>query len=119
MAPRPVKPGADAQVEGYEDLWIAYRSPVFSAKQTTILPGRTVTLYDAACYGLICLQGHGTLGAWQVESPALIRFGQLTNDEFFVSESAARSGVRVTNPSDCDPIVLLRHYGPGNPDLAL
>ncbi len=119
MAPKPVNPQADPQVEGYEDLWVAYRSPVFSAKETTILPGRTVTLTDAACYGLIVLQGHGTLGAWQIESPALIHFGQLTNDEFFVSESAARSGVRITNPSDCDPIVLLRHYGPGNPDLAL
>lgn len=119
MAPRPVCPEADVEAEGYQDMWVSYRSPVMSAKETTILPGRTVTLVDSACYGMVMLQGHGTLGAWQVETPALIRFGQLTNDEFFVTESAARAGVRVTNPSDCEPIVMLRHYGPANPDLAL
>ncbi|NLG28280.1 MAG: hypothetical protein GX557_10240 [Chloroflexi bacterium] len=119
MAPRPVRPGADVEAEGYQDMWVSYRSPVVSAKETTILPGRTVTLVDSACYGMVMLQGHGTLGAWHVETPALIRFGQLTNDEFFVTESAARAGVRVTNPSDCEPIVMLRHYGPANPDLAL
>jgi len=47
----------------------------------------------------------------------LIRYGQLTNDEFFVSEAAAREGVVITNPSTCDPIVMLKHFGPGNPDL--
>jgi hypothetical protein len=49
----------------------------------------------------------------------LIRFGQLTNDEFYVSENAARAGVRVTNPSETDPLVILRHFGPANPDLKL
>jgi len=59
------------------------------------------------------------LGAWEVEAPTMIRFGQLTNDEFLVSEEAARAGVRVTNPSHTDPIVMLRHYGPANPELEL
>ena len=45
--------------------------------------------------------------------------GQLTSDEFFVSESAAREGVVIANPSATDPIVMLKHFGPGNPDLTL
>ncbi len=79
--------------------------------------GATVTLRDAAAYGLILLQGHGTLGAWSVESPTMIRFGQLTSESSFVGEGAAQEGVRITNPSETDPLVMLRHYGPGNPDL--
>ncbi|MBC7234227.1 MAG: hypothetical protein H5T69_00175 [Chloroflexi bacterium] len=119
MRPRPVHDLAEMKAEGYIDEWVAYRSPDFSAKQTTILPGCTVTLRDAACYGLILLQGHGTMGVWEIETPALIRFGQLTHDEFFVSEEAARAGVKICNPSFTDPIVMLRHYGPGNPELKL
>ena len=117
MAPQPVDDPAAMAEQGFQDLWVAYRCDDFSAKETTVLPGQTVTLVDEACYGLIVLQGHGQLGAWSVESPALIRFGQLTHDEFFVSEQAAREGVVVTNPSPSDPLVMLRHFGPGNPDL--
>jgi len=119
MRPRPVRPEEEMQEAGVIDRWVAYRSHDFSAKETTILPGRSVTLADPACYGLILLQGHGMLGAWEVEAPTMIRFGQLTNDEFLVSEEAARAGVRVTNPSHTDPIVMLRHYGPANPELEL
>jgi hypothetical protein len=78
-----------------------------------------VTITDAAAYGLIMMQGHGTLGPWQIETPTLIRFGQLTHDEFFVSEAAAQAGVKITNPSQSDPIVMLKHFGPGNPDLVM
>jgi hypothetical protein len=65
------------------------------------------------------MQGHGTMGSWDIETPALIRFGQLTNDEFFVSESAAQEGVTITNRSSCDPLVMLKHFGPANPDLTI
>jgi hypothetical protein len=61
------------------------------------------------------LQGHGTLGAWPIETPTLIRFGQLTHDEYFVSCAAANAGVKITNPSSADPIVMLKHFGP-NPE---
>jgi hypothetical protein len=124
MQPLPVRgvaPDAAEELvaEGCIDEWIAYRSPDFSAKQTTILPGSTVTLRDSACYGLILVQGHGVLGDWAAETPAMIRFGQLTQDEFFVSEAAAQEGLVVCNPSETEPMVMLRHYGPGNPDLVL
>ncbi len=117
MQPKPVKAEAEMAAEGYRENWICYRNTSYSAKELTILPGRTVTIRDSAAYGLIVLQGHGTLGVWEIETPALIRYGQLTQDEFFVSEEAARSGVTIGNPSKADPIVILKHFGPGNPDL--
>jgi len=117
MQPKPVKAEAEMAAEGYRESWICYRNPSYSAKELTILPGRAVTIRDSAAYGLIVLQGHGTLGAWEIETPALIRYGQLTQDEFFVSEDAARAGVKLNNPSNADPIVILKHFGPGNPDL--
>ena len=119
MRPQPVRPLAEMEAEGYRERWICYRSAAFSAKELTVLPGATVTLRDGAAYGLYLLQGHGTLGAWTVETPALIRYGQLTYDEFFVSEQTAREGVTLHNPSLADPLVLLKHFGPGNPDLVL
>ena len=103
--------------EGYIDKWICYRSMAFSAKELTVLPGKAVTVRDSAAYGMIMMQGHGTMGVWDIETPAVIRFGQLTNDEFFVSEAAAREGVRVVNLSSTDPVVMLKHFGPDNPDL--
>jgi hypothetical protein len=119
MAPKPVKPVDETRAEGYIENWICYKSDAFSAKELTVLPGRTVTVKDSAAYGMILVQGHGQMGEWEIDTPALIRYGQLTSDEFFVSEPAAREGVRFTNPSSTDPIVALKHFGPGNPDLAL
>jgi len=119
MAPRPVKPVKEMQAEGYIENWICYKSNTFSAKELTVLPGRTVTIKDGGCYGFITMQGHGTLGVWDIETPSLIRYGQLTHDEYFVSEKAAKEGAKISNPSKTDPIVLLKHFGPGNPDLVI
>jgi hypothetical protein len=119
MRPLPVRPVDEMQADGYIENWVCYKSDAFSAKELTILPGQTVTIKDSACYGMIVMQGHGKFGQWDIETPALIRYGQLTNDEFFVSEKAAMEGVRVTNPSTTDPIVILKHFGPENPDLIL
>jgi len=119
MRPQPVRPVGEMESDGYSESWVCYRSDAFSAKELTVQPGRTVTVTDAAAYGLIMMQGHGTMGAWDIETPTLIRFGQLTHDEYFVSEAAAREGVTITNPSKTDPIVMLKHFGPENPDLPL
>lgn len=106
------------KTEGAVDKWISYRCPKVSAKELTVLPGQTAVVKDAAAYGLIMMQGHGTINGMPLETPALIRYGQLTNDEYFVSEDAARKGVRIVNHSSCDPIVMLKHFGPANPDWA-
>ena len=117
MRPVPMRPMAEMQATGYVANWIAYKSSAFSAAELTVLPGAKVTIQDAAAYGLIMMQGHGTMGVWDIEAPTMIRYGQLTHDEYFVSEGAAQEGVIITNQSKTDPIVMLKHYGPGNPDL--
>ncbi len=119
MAPRPVRPIKEMEAEGYIENWICYKSTTFSAKELTVMPGKTVTIKDSACYGFITMQGHGTIGQWDIETPALIRYGQLSHDEYFVSEQAAKEGVKITNPSGTDPIVMLKHFGPDNPDLVI
>jgi hypothetical protein len=117
MQPIPVRDEAEMAAQGYSEKWVCYRSDAFSAKELTVFPGQTVTITDAAAYGLIMMQGHGKMGVWNIETPAMIRYGQLTNDEFFVTEATAKAGVEITNYSSTDPIVMLKHFGPANPDL--
>ncbi|MDO9551225.1 class I mannose-6-phosphate isomerase [Rhodonellum sp.] len=119
MNPKPVGDLEEMKAKGYIENWVCYRSEAFSAKELTVFPGQTVTITDQAAYGLIVMQGHGKMGVWDIETPALIRYGQLTNDEFFVSEKTAMAGVKIVNPSKTDPIVMLKHFGPNNPDLTL
>ena len=116
MRPVPVEEEQEMLKKGYSDKWICYKSNAVSAKELTVLPGKKVVIHDAAAYGLIMMQGHGTLNGMKLETPALIRYGQLTHDEYFVSESAAQAGVTIINESETDPIVMLKHFGPENPD---
>lgn len=116
MRPLFAKEEAEMREEGYLDRWICYRSKEVSAKELTVLPGRSVLIRDEAAYGLIMMQGHGTVNGMPLETPAMIRYGQVTHDEYFVSETAAREGVRIANASDSDPIVMLKHFGPENPE---
>jgi len=118
VVPKPVMDIGAMKEEGYIEEWVCYKCKEVSAKRLTVLPGKEVTIKDNAAYGFIVLQGHGKCGVWDIETPALIRYGQLTNDEFFVSEQAAKNGVTIHNPSDSDPIVLLKHFAE-NPDLIL
>ncbi|PRY27352.1 hypothetical protein CLV58_13431 [Spirosoma oryzae] len=117
MRPKPVRDEAEMEADGYREVWVCYRSDAFSAKELTVFPGQTVTIKDSAAYGLIMMQGRGKMGVWDIETPTMIRYGQLTNDEFFVSEKAAMDGVQITNHSTTDPIVMLKHFGPNNPDM--
>lgn len=101
----------------YVERWIVFRSSAFSAKELTVKPGRTVSIADSDAYGVIAVQGQGEFGAHPIAAATIIRFGELSNDEFFVSEDAARAGVRVVNHSTTDDMVLLKHFGPGNSEL--
>jgi hypothetical protein len=112
MPPRPVKPVEAMRAEGYEEQEVVYKSRWFSARELTILPGRTAVIRDDGPYGAIVVQGKGRMGPLDVESPALIRFGQTTRDEVFVTAAAARAGVKITNASAADPLVMLKHFGP-------
>src|SRR5579864_9378940 len=114
--PAPVRRMEDMQQEGYIEKWICYGTANYSAKELTVLPGRTATIRDSAAYGLILTQGHGRFGKHEVATPAMIRFGEMTQDELFVTAGAAKEGVRVENTSATDPLVMLKHFGPDNPD---
>jgi hypothetical protein len=107
-----------ASGDAWVEKWVVYLATEFSAKELTVQPGRTITLRDTDAYGCIVVQGSGSMNGRAISSPALIRFGQLTEDEFFVSESAAREGVTITNASGSDPLVILKHFGPENGELA-
>jgi hypothetical protein len=113
-----MKPVVITENEDYTEEWICYKCPEVSAKRLTVQPGKSVTITDAAAYGFILLQGHGTCGDWEIETPTLIRYGELTNDEFFVTEKAAKAGVTITNTSKTEPIVMLKHFAE-NPDLKI
>ena len=103
----------------YEEKWVVYRSPSFSAKELTVKPGKSVTIRDTDAYGAIVVQGHGTIGVHAAAAATVIRFGQLSQDEFFVSSKSANEGVSVTNRSTTDDLVMLKHFGPGNVELDL
>lgn len=113
LFPRPVQPMDEMTAQGFQDMWVVYNSPLFSSKELTVFPRQSVTIHDPGAFSAIVVQGHGRMGQREVESPALIRFGQLTNDEFFVSAEIARKGVVYTNFSDSDPLVILKTFGPG------
>ncbi|MEG0721268.1 MAG: hypothetical protein RR446_05915, partial [Lachnospiraceae bacterium] len=101
----------------YVEKWITYANPYVAAKELTVFPGETVTIKDGAAYGCIFVQGHGRFGVYPCEAPTLLRFGQQSSDEFFVSEDTAKNGVVVTNESKVEPLVVLKHFGPNHPDV--
>ncbi len=112
LQPKPVKEIAEMKDQGYEEKWVVYDSDFFGAKELTVFPGREVRITDSAPYGLITIEGYGTLGALAIEAASMIRFGQATKDELFVSYNAAKEGVIVKNPSRTENLVMLKHFGP-------
>ncbi|MBO5481186.1 MAG: hypothetical protein J6A63_08370 [Clostridia bacterium] len=111
-----MRPVVHHEDKAHKEEWVCYKSKLACAKRLTVYPGQKVTIKDGAAYGMIMLQGHGTFGGHIIETPALIRYGQLTYDEYFVSEKAAKNGIVIENLSKSDPIVMLKHFAE-NPDL--
>jgi hypothetical protein len=106
----------ESATDGYVEKWVTYGTPYYSAKELTVFPRRSVTIKDSAAYGVIVTQGYGTLAKQPVSTPSMIRFGEMTEDEVFVTADVSKTGIRIENPSASDPLVLLKHFGPGNPD---
>jgi len=108
-------PAADTTGEGYLDRWVVYGKvdgqELFSAKELTVQPGVKVTLKDNGAYGLTAVQGAGWIGKLRLQTPAMIRFGEVTEDEVFVTHDAARAGVMFENTGS-EPLVTLRYFGP-------
>jgi hypothetical protein len=114
--PHPVTPFSETESGGFREQWVCYGTRWYSAKELTVLPKRTVTIRDSEAYGVILTQGYGSVNEVRVSTPSMIRFGDMTEDEIFVTAMAARDGVRIENFSATDPLVMLKHFGPGNPD---
>jgi len=107
---RYMEPIAVADCETHREEWVCYRAECAGANRLTVFPGQTVTVRDEAAYGAILLQGCGTFGGRRALTPTLIRYGGLTDDEFFVSFEAARSGVKIENASRTENLVMLKHF---------
>ncbi len=109
-------PVADTRSEGYVDRWIVYGKvdafQYFTAKEVTIDPGCRAVIKDSGAYGLICVQGCGTINGEPLVSPKMIRFHELTEDEYFCTEDGAKAGVTFENTSGTEPLVCLRYFGP-------
>ena len=105
-------PMLEKEGNGWKQEWIAYGNDFVAAKRLTVEPGQEVNIQDQAAYGCLVIQGHGKFGVWDCESPTLIRYGQLTRDEFYVSNKKAKEGVLIKNLSPVEPLVILKHFGP-------
>jgi hypothetical protein len=115
-------PVGDTAEEGFVDRWIVYgkiRSDGakqgeqrFSAKELTVDPETKCNIKDNGAYGLICVQGSGKINGQPLNSPKLIRFSELTEDEYFCTEEGAKNGVSFENTSETEPLVCLRYFGP-------
>ena len=109
-------PVADTRSEGYVDRWIVYGKvageQLFTAKELTVEPGAKCVIKDGGAYGLITVQGKGRMNNLNLDCPKLIRFHQLTEDEVFCTEDAAKAGVTFENTSSVEHLVVLRYFGP-------
>ncbi|MHB1454387.1 MAG: hypothetical protein ACYCYM_10605 [Saccharofermentanales bacterium] len=108
---------SQASNEQFTEKIIVYGNRYIGAKELTVQPGQSVLVKDQAAYGCILTQGHGKMGVFDVEAACMLRYGQLSADEYFVSEDAAKRGILFTNSSRYEPLVLLKHFGPNNPEI--
>ncbi|HBY98785.1 MAG: hypothetical protein M5U01_22645 [Ardenticatenaceae bacterium] len=106
----------DTEREGFQDRWVIYGKvlgeDIFSARELVIRPGARVTVRDNGASCLMVIQGRGKLGPYDVEAATYVRYGDLTWDEYFISEQTARNGFTLEN-TGLEPLVTLRYFGPG------
>ncbi len=103
------------QGQGWVDKWIVYGrvdgAQLFSARELTVEPGAKCTIKDPGASGWITVQGKGRMGRLNLQTPAMINFGETTEDEVFISHEAANRGVEIENTGS-EPLVGLRYFGP-------
>ena len=57
--------------QAYTEEWICYKSDLVVPRlKHTVKPGEAALIKDEAAYGMILLQGRGSMGAWEIETPA-------------------------------------------------
>jgi hypothetical protein len=107
---------ADSAQQGYLDKWVIYGRPhgqdLFSARELTVKPGAKVTIKDPGASGIIAVQGRGKIGVHPIEVATYVRYGEMTYDEYFITDDAAKNGYVVENQGR-DDLVILRYFGPG------
>lgn len=102
---------------GVVEKWVAYANEWVAAKEITVAPGTSVVIKDAACYTALVVQGHGTFGSFECAAPELLRFEDISGDEFFVSEKTAINGVEITNTGSFEPLVILQNFANNNAEV--
>ncbi len=111
-----LEPVTASRGEGFHDRWIVYGKvddfQYFTAKELTVLPGGKATITDNGAYSAIVVQGEGQANKLRLNCPKLLRFNELSEDEFFATERAAQAGITFENTSATEPLVLLRYFGP-------
>jgi hypothetical protein len=112
------KPVCETGLEGFQDRWVIYGKAdngqdLFSARELTVEPGGKATIKDSGASGIVAIQGRGMLGINTIEAAHCVRYDELTWDEYFVTDEAVRAGFMIENTGH-EPLVLLRHFGPGN-----
>ena len=115
MASNYLEPIVSEKGQGWVDKWIVYGKvdgkQLFTAKELTLEPGAKCNVKDGGAYGLITVQGYGRIGKLTLQSPSMIRFGAMTEDEVFVTAKAAADGIEFENTGR-EPLVTLRYFGP-------
>jgi len=110
-----LEPIISEQGQGWVDKWIVYGKvngkQLFTAKELTLEPGAKCKIKDGGAFSLITVQGYGRIGKLTLQSPNMIRFGAMTEDEVFVTAKAAADGVEFEN-TGTEPLVSLRYFGP-------
>ncbi len=117
---KPVKARGDQNGE-YLENWVVYglydKKDIFAAKRLIVQPGGACTLKDKGAYGVYVTQGRGRIGPVDICATSMIRYGQMAEDEVFVTQPAAEAGVTVKNTGAL-PLTLLKFFGPdSSPDM--
>lgn len=110
-------PKLRSESEEAVEKWVAYANDWVAAKEVTVLPGKEYVLTDQACYCALIVQGHGTFGTFECEAPELVRYEDITGDEYFVSEQTAKAGVKIKNTSTYQPLVILQNFANNNVEV--
>ena len=105
------------QQVGLTEKWVAYANDWIAAKEITVEPCAEVVVKDQACYCAIVTQGHGKFGEFSCEAPGMLRFDDVSGDEFFISENTAKKGVVIKNNSKYEPLIILQNYANNNPEV--
>ena len=106
-------PVLESEEDGvYRQNWIVYDTGYIGAQELTVYPGQTVVIRNPGAYGLVVTQGTGSIGNYRCQAAGMLRYGQLSQDEYFVGIEAATEGVRITNDSEFEPLVMLKHFAP-------